>query len=199
MRLLGHRVVRNPFRNFLSRGFARAASSLMGVSIRDTQCGAKMFRVSPEVWSLFREPFRTKWIFDVELFARLMRLRGKRDAALLQSVVYEFPLEAWREMRGSRIGMRGLARAAYEFSVLLCDYRIRCTWRPGLVPAVPERDNEEANVSEQAKLSGTVVPRWRGILAESRRETTFEDGGTRNAKTTVPDTCVCSRSMKNAR
>jgi glycosyltransferase involved in cell wall biosynthesis len=138
MRLLGHRVVRDPFRRCLSRGFAAAASRMLGASIRDTQCGAKMFRVSPEVWSIFRAPFRTKWIFDVELFARLMRLRGRPDPALLGSMVYEFPLEAWREMRGSKIGTRGFVRAAREFLVFLRDYRIRDTWRPDLDAGLPK-------------------------------------------------------------
>ena len=46
MRLLGHRLVRDPLRHLASRIFSHVASWLLGVRIHDTQCGAKMFRDS---------------------------------------------------------------------------------------------------------------------------------------------------------
>ncbi len=131
MRLLGHRLVRDPLRHLASRIFSHVASWLLGVRIHDTQCGAKMFRATAEVKSLFAERFCTDWIFDVELFARLMRLHGARDPALLKQCVYEHPLDAWREMSGSKIKLPGFAKAVYEMFVLLWNYRIRCTWHGG--------------------------------------------------------------------
>jgi len=125
MRFLGHRLVRDPVRHFTSRVFSRVASWLLGVRIHDTQCGAKMFRATAEVESLFADRFRTDWIFDVELFARLMRLHGRRDPALLKQCVYELPLDAWREMSGSKIKLPGLAKAVCEMFVLLWYFRIR--------------------------------------------------------------------------
>jgi glycosyltransferase involved in cell wall biosynthesis len=140
-RLLGHRVVRDPVRRLVSWCFARAASWLLGAGIHDTQCGAKMFRASPEVQAIFGEPFRTKWIFDVELFARLMRRYEKPDAAILRTRVYELPLEQWREKSGSKIKARGFARAAYEFIVLLWTYRTRRR-AAGTSPGLPEIEIE---------------------------------------------------------
>jgi len=127
--LLGRRIVRKPVRRFLSRGFATAASWLLGVRVYDTQCGAKMFRLSPEIRLLFEEPFRTNWIFDVELLARFAGLQGRRDPARLTQRAYEFPLDEWREMSGSNVKLPGFAKAVWELIVLFFDYRVRRLWR----------------------------------------------------------------------
>src|SRR5687768_13536106 len=70
VRLLGQTVARRAVRHYLGRIFATAASLVLGVAVYDTQCGAKLFRASAEVHSLFQRPFVTRWLFDVELLAR---------------------------------------------------------------------------------------------------------------------------------
>jgi hypothetical protein len=66
----------------------------------DTQCGAKLFRATDVVRDAFREPFISRWIFDVEIIARLV-VDGDVDG---RSGIYEFPLVRWEDAPGSKIG-----------------------------------------------------------------------------------------------
>jgi dolichyl-phosphate beta-glucosyltransferase len=128
--LLGHQIVRDPMRHLLSRTFARTASWILGLRIWDTQCGAKMFRVSPQVRMLFHDPFRTSWLFDVEVFARLIQLHGSRGMTALKQEIYELPLNVWVEKGASRLGPAGFAKALREALVIVWYYRIRHRWHP---------------------------------------------------------------------
>ena len=72
----------------------------LGVPVWDTQCGAKVFAcdVASEI---FRAPFRSRWLFDVELLARMGRRRLRRD-------VLELPLAEWFDVPGSKVGLGAL-------------------------------------------------------------------------------------------
>lgn len=102
IQMLGREISRSPLRHYLGRVFATAASTTLGLPVYDTQCGAKLFRVSALTRELFGEPFRTGWIFDVEILARLVRAchAEGRDPA---RVVLEVPLKRWRDVAGSRV------------------------------------------------------------------------------------------------
>ncbi len=96
-RLLGRDIHRSELRHLVGRVFARAASAYLHTRIYDTQCGAKVFRAGALIRKAVAEPFRSRWIFDVELIERLLS-----DGA----TIVEFPLQAWSAVDGSRLGAR---------------------------------------------------------------------------------------------
>lgn len=119
--LMGRDIQRKPWRQFQSRIFAKAASRVLKTRVVDTQCGAKLLRVSPLVRQLFGSPFLTRWIFDVEWLARLAILVAP-DRKLSQ-VVYEMPLDRWDEVEGSKLTFRAAVKAATQLSTIA--WRVR--------------------------------------------------------------------------
>lgn len=109
-KLLGRRIHRSERRHYIGRVFATCASMALKLPVYDTQCGLKLFRATPEVRRAFAEPFRSKWIFDVELIARIA------DAAQddVGSRIREVPLEHWQERGGSRLRLFDFVRAPLE-------------------------------------------------------------------------------------
>jgi len=124
--LLGHAVQRNAFRKYLGKTFARVASVMLGLPFQDTQCGAKLFRVSPKLYTIFGTPFVTRWLFDVEIFARMTRLIG-RDG--LRQSCYELPLDEWQEIGGSKLRHSDFGRIGRELAAIYWNYL-----RPGVSP-----------------------------------------------------------------
>jgi hypothetical protein len=105
-------VHRHPLRFALGRAFAWAAATLLRMRVYDTQCGAKLFRVTRDVESLFSSAFISRWIFDVEILVRLIRVRGSVPAA--RAAIHEQSLETWRDVAGSKLKPIDFARAPWE-------------------------------------------------------------------------------------
>jgi glycosyltransferase involved in cell wall biosynthesis len=103
VRLLGRRIERSAIRHYLGRVFGTCASLALAMPVYDTQCGAKLFRVTTQLPSLFATPFRSRWIFDVELLARLRKTCIDVDQADVDERICEVPLECWRDVRGSKL------------------------------------------------------------------------------------------------
>lgn len=110
VQLLGRAILRSPVRHYLGRVFATLASLTLALRVYDTQCGAKVFRVIPRTSGYFTEPFLSRWVFDVEILAR-MRL-GPGDSA--EGRVYELALRRWQDVAGSKVRPSDFFRACRE-------------------------------------------------------------------------------------
>ncbi len=108
VRLLGRSISRNPSRHYFGRVGATLISSSLGLAVYDTQCGAKLFRVSDPMRRIFEQPFLSRWIFDVEIIARFVQQRG-RDAAA--NAIYELPITVWHDVKGSKVKSTDFVRA----------------------------------------------------------------------------------------
>ncbi len=116
VKLLGRTIDRRVLRHYLGRVFATAASLVLRLPVYDTQCGAKLFRACPEVHALFRQPFRTNWIFDVELLARFIHGRKTGGMEPAERSIYELPLTEWRDVTGSKVRVRDFFKSFFELA-----------------------------------------------------------------------------------
>lgn len=108
---LGRDIRRNQARHYLSRVFATIASMVLGLPVYDTQCGAKVFRADDSLRRLLAEPFISRWIFDVELLARLAREHRRGPGPDPRETVYELALEHWQHDSRSHVRPRDFVRA----------------------------------------------------------------------------------------
>jgi hypothetical protein len=70
---------------------------LIRLDVYDTQCSAKLF-TADTASAVFEKPFKTRWLFDVEIICRLHQLYGS-----LNQNGKEEPLLQWTEQKGSKI------------------------------------------------------------------------------------------------
>lgn len=118
VQLLGSRIRRSAYRHYLGRVLATGAAAVLRLPVYDTQCGAKLLRVNDRTCSIFAERFDSRWLFDVELLARLLAAQaGERVDP--QTRINEMPLAEWTEVPGSKVKMRDGISALIEL------YRIR--------------------------------------------------------------------------
>lgn len=122
VKLMGRNIQRRLHRHYLGRIFATFASLVLNLSIYDTQCGAKMFRNTETLKSIFSEPFKSKWIFDVELLARYLK-QTKSSSLDPDTKIYELPLTAWHDVRGSKLKPADFAKAFVELVKIYITYR----------------------------------------------------------------------------
>ncbi len=122
VKLMGHSIERNPLRHYLGRVFATFASGVLGLEVYDTQCGAKMFRVTETLKKIFDEPFCSRWIFDVEFLKRFMKVT-KYTKCEAETHIYELPLRRWRDVAGSKVKPGDFFKAFGELIKIYLRYR----------------------------------------------------------------------------
>lgn len=124
VKLLGREVQRRPARHYLGRVFASCASLALRLPVYDTQCGAKLFRRTPELSSALSKPFLSKWYFDVELLGRLVATATRNERGGVEGIVEE-PLKVWRDVPGSKMKLRHMAAAVTDLARIAVTLRRR--------------------------------------------------------------------------
>ena len=116
VKLLGRDVQRNAVRHYLGRAFATAVAITIGLAVYDSQCGAKIFRVTDTLREVFAVPFHSRWIFDVEILARFLQAKRRDGTTGTEALLYELPLPVWHDIGGSKLRAKDFGRAMIDLT-----------------------------------------------------------------------------------
>jgi glycosyltransferase involved in cell wall biosynthesis len=121
IQLIGSEIKRNYFRHFFGRVFATVVSNILNLPVYDTQCGAKIFsrKICDDI---FYEQFISPWLFDVELFARLLNVYGIERTIQMS---YEHPVCKWVDIDGSKVKPIYFLKAPFELLKIVRHYKLR--------------------------------------------------------------------------
>ena len=106
--LAGRSIQRSQSRHYVGRVLATVFSYGAMTIPYDTQCGFKIFSVSPQLKEILNQAFRTRWLFELEMLSKWNHVNGKPIA------VWEEPLSSWKEIGDSKITIREVRRIAKE-------------------------------------------------------------------------------------
>ena len=113
-------IKRSKFREFASYMVGLTIQVILGLPIKDTQCGAKVFS-NQAATKAFKDAFISRWIFDVEVFIKLKNWFGKKE---IMHQMIEFPLPKWEDVDGSKITFTESIRMPMQILNIGLNYRI---------------------------------------------------------------------------
>lgn len=92
-------IDRKKYRFFIGRFIGTLISMQLKLTVYDTQCGCKVFKNEISD-TIFKEKFISKWLFDVEIFHRLISVYGHKQ---MSKICKEIPLNSWIDSNDSRL------------------------------------------------------------------------------------------------
>ena len=98
---IGSVIERQQHRFFIGRFIATIISNILNLKVYDTQCGCKIFTKELSI-QVFKEPFISKWLFDVEIFHRIIMFYGRNQVL---NKMLEVPLKRWVDTEESKVKM----------------------------------------------------------------------------------------------
>ncbi len=115
----GH-IERNFMRNIFSKMVKMIVFLILGLPIKDTQCGAKVFKryIIPAAYD---RAFLTRWLFDVEIFLRLKKHFRSKD---IMSRMYEQPLNRWVHVDDSKLGFKDALQIPMRLAQIWLAYNV---------------------------------------------------------------------------
>lgn len=122
---LGRRVYRDLHRKLISLVCATMGRMATGLALKDTQCGAKLFRNTPHLKACLDAPFTAGWLFDVELFLRISNPNKKT-----RKNFFEYPVLEWTEIPGSNIKFSDVIKGGLSMTSLIFNqWKIRAKFQ----------------------------------------------------------------------
>ncbi len=118
---IGSVIERKASRFIIGRAVATLISQILQLKVYDTQCGCKLFR-RDLAKQVFQEPFISRWLFDVEIFFRILQLHGREDGI---RKMLEIPLNQWIDQGDSKV------KPTYFFRMMVDLVKIRNKYSPG--------------------------------------------------------------------
>lgn len=112
-------IVRSSFRHYSGRMVATVISKLLDIPVYDTQCGCKIFNGDLAL-DVFEYKFISRWLFDVEIFFRIINSYSRKD---LKNLAREVPLKSWIDTGGSKVKLSYFFKMWYEFYLIKKKYR----------------------------------------------------------------------------
>ena len=111
---LGRQVYRDLHRKMISLVCASMGRLATGLALKDTQCGAKLFRNTPHLKTCLDAPFTAGWLFDVELFLRISNPNKQN-----RKNFFEYPVLEWTEIPGSNIKFADVIKGGLKMTSLI--------------------------------------------------------------------------------
>ena len=108
-------IQRKGYRFLIGRIIATFISRQLNLGVYDTQCGCKIFKSNLSE-KIFTEKFISKWLFDVELFHRIIKIYGVEKMC---EIAKEAPLKSWIDYDDSKVKM------TYFFKLWIDLYHIK--------------------------------------------------------------------------
>jgi dolichyl-phosphate beta-glucosyltransferase len=108
--LLNTKIKRKLHRHIIGRFIVTIVNFHFKLGVYDTQCGAKLFPVSVARVG-FAAPFKTSWLFDIEIFIRLQKHN-------MLSLGKEVPLMHWTDVDGSKLSWKTAFKILRELFIL---------------------------------------------------------------------------------
>lgn len=116
---MGANINKESARKIISKTINLFIQTILGMPFKDTQCGAKI--MDREIASLmFEKKFITKWLFDVEIFMRMRKHYGKKNA---QKIICEQPLKQWIHADGSKLSIKDSVKIVGQLGQIALHYK----------------------------------------------------------------------------
>ncbi len=164
---LGRRVYRDLHRKVISLICATMGRMAIGVALKDTQCGAKLFRNNDQLKACLDTPFSAGWLFDVELFLRISNPDRKA-----RKNFFEYPVLEWTEIPGSNIKFSDVIKGGLKMtSLILNQWNIRSRFQSAnrkqtALSSQCLRSSEHLSVQSLKSMEAIICPDEKSVTLD---------------------------------